>query len=539
MLLLVFLVNKIENVFIVLNITIKMSEKLVSFNSKKRVYNKPVLNTATLENVELSLEQQYILKKFENGENLFITGPGGTGKTMLIQHMIKKALQINKNIQVTALTGCAALLLKCKAKTIHSWSGIKIARGSKMQIISNILKNSRSVGEWRKTQILVVDEVSMMSEKIFDTLEEAGRVVRKNNLPFGGMQVIFCGDFYQLPPVGNSSEPETCRFCFESEKWNCVFKKDNHIPLTHIFRQNDPTYINILQQIRLGELSEENRELLQKYVCREKPENMINPVKLFPIRSKVDYINSIMFSKLETEEVKFPYIKKKNCDMYIDSGIFIPEELLNLCSRLSTKDIEYTLEQLLTNTQMDGEMSLKIGALVMCTFNVDVENGICNGSTGIIQGFANTQSRAPIVKWSCGLTTTMEIRWVQSEDFPSIAIGQYPLRLSWASTIHKIQGATLDTAEIDLGSSVFEFAQTYVGLSRVRSLDGLFLTAFNPNKIKANAKVRAFYDTIKPISEEEMKSFINIDNIELDFDEFSYKSENINESNDIKVVKLR
>lgn len=507
-----------------------MNNKIVSINSNMQV------NKSTIVKIDLSLEQQYAIKKFEKGENLFITGSAGTGKTMLIHHLKSKAKNLGKKIQITALTGCAALLLKCKAKTIHSWSGIKIARGSKSQVITNVMKNKVAVQAWKTTDILVIDEVSMMSQKILEILEEVGRSIRNNTLPFGGIQVIFCGDFYQLPPVGSITEIETCNFCFESPVWNNIFSKENHIELTHIFRQNDPTYIKILQQIRIGELDEESNQILQSFVGRERPIDAIVPIKLFPIRSKVDQINNIMYSKLETEEKMYKYVENTKCVIFLDTGDLIPEPTIKICSKLSVQDIEYTVNQLISNSQIVTELALKIGTLVMCTFNVDIDNGICNGSTGIIESFANTINREPMVRWSNGLITKMEMQWYQSEDFPTIAIGQYPLRLAWAMTIHKIQGANLDMAEIDLGSSIFEFSQTYVGLSRVRSLEGLYLSSFHAHKIKVNPKVKMFYSTIQKKSKEEINEFLQKNNekkSELDFEEFSYKPEN-----DIKVVKL-
>ena len=200
----------------------------------------------------LSKEQEYALAKFRKGENLFITGPGGAGKSRLIFHMTQCAKEARKSFQVCALTGCAAVLLKSGGKTIHSWSGIKIARGPKQKIIDDVLKKRTAVKKWRKVDILIVDEVSMMSEKIFDLLDTIGKITRGSNLPFGGIQMVFSGDFFQLPPVGTYGEPDTEMFCFESPKWLTTFPMKNHIELETIFRQTDPVYINILSQIRRG-----------------------------------------------------------------------------------------------------------------------------------------------------------------------------------------------------------------------------------------------------------------------------------------------
>jgi len=450
----------------------------------------PVLSH-TIDDKQLSPEQQIAYEKFKRGENLFITGPGGTGKTLLIQHFVRYANTIGKKCQVTALTGCAALLLKCNARTIHSWSGIRIAKGDKNQVILRALRNKKAMMDWRKTDILIVDEVSMMSQKIFDILCELGQNARHGSSKFGGIQVIFCGDFYQLPPVGDQNEPETGNFCFESRYWNQIFPPSSYVELTTIFRQNDEKYISILQQVRLGELNAENRDLLSKYVGRTKPENYIAPVKLFPIRAKTEFVNKAMYAKLDGEERNYPCIQKIDCQTYLDSGDPIPPSILNFCKQMDEQDFVRELELLKGNLPFPPELDLKINTLVMCRYNVALEMGICNGTQGIVIGFST--AGAPIIKWANGVVMTMEIQYFQSEECPTVAIGQYPLCLAWAMTIHKIQGASLDMAEMDLGTSIFEYSQTYVALSRVRSLDGLYLSSFNPDKIRVNPKVRAFY----------------------------------------------
>ena len=149
----------------------------------------------------LSEKQQDAITRFMNGDNICITGPGGTGKTFLIKEMIQ---QSKKKIQVCAMTGCAAILLQCNAKTIHSWSGIKLAKGEIEDIVESISNNKWLRKTWRSTQILIIDEVSMMSVKIFELLNIIAKTCRNNSKPFGNMQVIFLGDFYQLPPVNKS-----------------------------------------------------------------------------------------------------------------------------------------------------------------------------------------------------------------------------------------------------------------------------------------------------------------------------------------------
>lgn len=458
------------------------------------------IQISSIQSSHLSGEQQTAYYKFCEGKNLFITGPGGTGKTHLIRSFVEHAATINKTIAVCAMTGCASVLLNCNARTLHSWSGIKLAKGKKSAIIASVVNNPKLVKTWRRTNILILDEVSMLSKKIFEIIEEIGRIVRKSNSPFGRMQVIFTGDFYQLPPVGTDGDPDTERFCFESPSWHQVFSTENHIELKTIFRQTDPIYIDILLQIRAGELNEESKRLLQTYVTRDyDPENHNGciPTKLFPLRVKADYVNTTMFSKIKEKEYVFEAVRRNDCLTYLESTKPIPSAILSKCAKMATSEIEYEFDQLLNNTACSQILRLKKGVAVMCTVNLDMDNSICNGSQGIITDIIERNGiNYPIVRFSNGITKTISPHFWQSEEYPTIAVGQYPLCLAWALTIHKIQGATLELAEIDIGQNIFEFGQTYVALSRVQSLQGLYLSAFNPQKIMANPIVKAFYQRI-------------------------------------------
>jgi ATP-dependent DNA helicase PIF1 len=448
----------------------------------------------------LSREQRQAYDKFVNGENVFVTGPGGTGKTKLVQNFLQYAQTNDKKIQICALTGCAAVLLGCKARTIHSWSGIKLARGSKEQVITSVLKNKNAVRDWKEAKCLILDEVSMLSQKIFEILEEIGRRARRNTSVFGGLQVIFLGDFFQLPPIETENDPGTEKFCFESPVWGRVFSLENHIQLTHIFRQKDANYINILMQVRKGYLDRENVEVLESYVNREYDPSANNgciPAKLFAIRSKVDFINKQMFAKLDEKEFANEAIEKTDCKLMLDTGKAISADLLYKCSLLTLEQKTYEIENLLNNSACSKIYRFKKGASVMCTVNLDMDNQICNGAQGIITDIIEEGPQPTIVvKFSNGIIKRIVPYYWQSEEFPAVAVGQYPLILAWALTIHKIQGATLKLAEIDIGSSIFEYGQTYVALSRIQSLDGLYLSAFHPQKIRANPIVIQFYEKI-------------------------------------------
>jgi ATP-dependent DNA helicase PIF1 len=340
----------------------------------------------------------------------------------------------------------------------------------------------------------------MMSQKIFDLLNYLGKNLRNNSRPFGGIQVVFCGDFFQLGPIGDPEDPESGMFCFESPDWFSIFPKTNHIELKTMFRQTDPRYIHILSEVRQGELSPESIQTLQTYVKREYDPEANNGcvlTKLFPVKNRAEYINKLMFDKLEHPGETFNMIIHTNCTLYLDSGKPIESLVLDKCDQLTLLEREHELEQLITNNNMPKTLDLKIGSAVMCTANLDLEKGICNGTQGVIVDIIGTGDyKQPKIKFANGVVFLMPIHFIQSEEYPSLAIGQIPLILAWALTIHKIQGATLAMGQMDIGQTIFEYGQTYVALSRIQSLEGLYLSSFEPGKIRANPKVKQFYQNI-------------------------------------------
>ena len=442
--------------------------------------------------MELSKEQRIAFDKYVKGENIFITGPGGTGKSALIKKIYLDATLRNKNITVTALTGCASVLLNCKAKTLHSWAGIGLGNSSIEQLVSKIKKNKFSKKSWLKTDILVIDEISMLSLKLFDMLNEIGKIIRNTfSRPFGGIQLIFSGDFYQLPPVGDKNDIDTQRFCFESDEWNTIFHRDCQIRLVKIFRQTDEIYCNILNQIREGKIKRKSNELLLQYVGRKYDENLVvEPTKLYPTRNKVEQINSSKMIELQTKEneysIKFVYdIEISKQDKQI-RDLFTQSEMLA------------ELEFLANNLLCEKIVKTKIGAQVMCVTNIkstEDETLVCNGSQGIVTSYCELTG-CPRVKYNNGVEMVMTRNLWASDKIPGIGVSQVPIILAWALTIHKSQGATLDVAEIDVGSGIFECGQTYVALSRVKSLEGLYLKSFDASRILINKKVKHFYDEL-------------------------------------------
>jgi len=457
--------------------------------------------------MELSREQQIAFDKYVQGRNIFITGPGGTGKSELIRMIYKHAKsQLKKNIHVTALTGCASILLNCKAKTIHSWAGIGLGNGTTKQLVTKIKKNKLLKKLWTETDILIVDEVSMLSLKLFNMLNDIGRVIRGNRKPFGGIQLIFSGDFYQLPPVGHTDDLDTQRFCFESDDWNSVFHRDCQIELKKIFRQTDDTYSSILNQIREGRIKKRSNELLLQYVGRKKELNLVTePTKLFPTKNKVEQINISKMSALDSEEREYKMQYKTKLEITKGHEELIDNDETENNDEIENNEIENNenqveLDFLAANLMCEKEMKIKVGAQVMCIINIKskLTNDIliCNGSQGIVTEFCE-KTGYPKVKYNNGCHKIMTRHTWISDKIPGIGVSQVPLILSWALTIHKSQGATLDAAEIDVGSGIFECGQTYVALSRVKSLNGLYLTSFDASRIRINKKVKEFYESLR------------------------------------------
>jgi ATP-dependent DNA helicase PIF1 len=405
-----------------------------------------------------SLGQKEAFDEYQNGNNIFISGYAGTGKSYLINHIYTNAKERGKHIQITAMTGCAAVLLG-HAKTLHSWASIGLGNAPIEKLIANIRKYNK-VEHWTKIDILVIDEISMMSKSLFELIDQISKRLRKNNKIFGGIQLICSGDFHQLPPI----EEE---FCFESPLWDKTFKKQ--LVFKENYRQKgDLEYQQVLNEIREGKISPESCKLLIECTKKEEPED-IKPTVLYPTKKFADQINSFELITLDTEQ-----------QTYIKS--YTPE--------VTSGPIKDELEK--QKGMYDDKLILKVGCQVMCIANLSQEEGIVNGSQGIITGFVNG---FPEVKFKHITKIIQPHKWI-NEKYEDYSVSQIPLILSWAITIHKAQGITLENATINIGSSVFEYGQAYVALSRLTSREGLYIKSLDIGKIRANPKVVEFYKKI-------------------------------------------
>lgn len=441
--------------------------------------------------VLLSPEQIDAFNAYRKGENIFLTGPGGTGKTHLIRIIYEDALErMSGSVQVCAMTGCAALLLECDAKTLHSWAGIGIAKDNIVDICSSVCTNQFKLKAWTSTTLLIVDEVSMMSSHMFNLLDHIGRTTRRRQgKPFGGIQVIFSGDFFQLPPIRDGAKA-TGEFCFESPLWTSTFHRT--VELTTQFRQTDHVYAQVLNEIREGILSEASSEILNERLritstlATELEDDSFVIPRLLPIRSKVLSINARKYRELGGVEEAYKLS-------------VVPADTLNLTSkqmrkyrRLSSVNIAREVKRLINNRNLDEVFKVKVGTQVMCIVNIDMDTSraIANGSQGVVVGFTG---RIPRVKFRSGLERDVNFHVFKSNSVRGVAVKQIPLMYAWAISIHKSQGATFDTARVDIGSNVFACGQTYVALSRLRTLEGLYINEFDPHKIRVNQVVQQYY----------------------------------------------
>ena len=411
----------------------------------------------------LSQEQKTAVDLIENYCNVFITGSAGTGKSYLIQYL-KKNLN-DRIFHITATTGIASINIG--GTTIHSWASIGIEEIPILEVAKKILsaEGTHTRKKIQNADTLIIDEISMLSKSTFENLNLLLQLVRGNQKPFGGIQLILFGDFFQLPPVKSDE------YCFESEVWQqsdieVVLLKKN-------FRQQQENFLTLLNHIRYGNIT-------------------ANDIKI--INSRFTECNDKIFKPtiITTHNFTAETINNKHLNDIAEKSFLFEAKF---------KGDKNKIEVLRRNCIAKENLTLKIGSQVMMLKNTYHKDGIINGSTGIVKSFVKKRNGyLPVVQFENGVELEIKYDVWEIGKFNSqlgrfeveATMEQIPLILAWAITVHKSQGMSLDKIECDLAKS-FADGQIYVALSRVRNLEGLFIKSFNKNCIKTNQKVVEFY----------------------------------------------
>lgn len=437
------------------------------------------------------MTQSQALDIMKTGANIFLTGEPGSGKTHIINKYVSYLRSCGIEPAITASTGIAATHIG--GMTIHSWSGIGIKTELSRHDIEKIVANKKYSKRFEDAKVLIIDEISMLPPSTLDLVELVCRRAKKNPEPFGGLQVIFVGDFFQLPPISKSDhgrpqqnifESVSERFAFGSGAWQAA--NPTICYLSEQYRQDDKEYLDLLSAIRANRFKENHVARLErrKINYSEAPSGL---PKLFTHNLDVDRVNNEMLAKLDGKYHSF--------EMRGQGPRPLVEALKRGC--LSPETLE-----------------LKIGAAVMFTKN-SPKGFFVNGTLGKVAGF-DPANNYPIVSLRDGRKLTVEpADWVLEDNGVDVArVTQFPLRLAWAITVHKSQGMSLDGAVMDL-SQVFEYGQGYVALSRLRRLSGLHLIGWNNRAVEVHPEIVAKDSDFKSSSfrEAEVFSKMSADNL--------------------------
>ena len=400
------------------------------------------------------MTQKQAFEILKSGRSAFLTGPAGSGKTFLLRLFIKWLEEKNKSVAVTATTGLAATHLG--GRTIHSWAGIGIHDTLTESILKKITDRKQVVKEIRETDVLIIDEISMLHDFRLNMVDQVCRRIRRRpDLPFGGIQVVLSGDFFQLPPVSRQGE-EQARFVVVSEAWEALQPVICY--LDEQYRQESGNDLaEILNALR-------NNRVTEAHVSKLKSRRLENPGGLTELHchnEDIDRINQAKLDGLAGKEREF------------------------FGEKTSLSKDKQLLEQLVKNCLAPDVLRLKYGALVMFVKN-NPDGRYINGTLGKVIAF-NTATGLPLVETRTGRTIKADReKWsLEREGLEIAAFRQLPLRLAWAITIHKSQGMTLDGAYIDL-SKTFEPGMGYVALSRLKNLESLYLKDFNDLSLRMN-----------------------------------------------------
>lgn len=412
------------------------------------------------------MTQKDAIKKMLSGANVFLTGAPGAGKTYTLNKFIEKAEAKGKSVAITASTGIAASHIG--GITIHSFSGLGIEESVTEELLDKVKRNKRVVKRYKNTDVLVIDEVSMLHGNRLDMIDFVARQIRKDPRPFGGMQVILVGDLFQLPPVNrNSAEVD---FIFYSKTWKKLDLEICYITEQH--RQDeDDLLLDILQAMRKNKIEKHHKQALNTRSSQSVSDDKLT--RLYSHNVDVDAINE--------EKLRALSGKSRHWRMHKEGD-------------------RYKLESLIKGVLAPEDLELRVGAEVMFVAN-NFEVGFVNGTRGTVVGF-HKKSGHPIVKIESGRKIRVERHsWKMKEDDRVIAeVEQIPLRLAWAITIHKSQGMSLDAAIVDL-SKAFTPGMGYVALSRVRSLQGLYLSGINDLALVMHKEIYALDELLLEKSE--------------------------------------
>ena len=443
--------------------------------------------------ITLSPDQVRVRVHVAKGNNAFVSGPGGTGKSLLIR-LISADLRLRRvPFAVTATTGAAAVQLQCGAQTVHSFLQCGLANGPMGPIVASIHKRKRLKAKMKSLRVLIVDEVSMLDPEFLDRVDLILREYRdQKGLPFGGLQVVFFGDFFQLPPVGPARDRND--YAFESNVWKQLFRPGDHVDLTTIHRQKDSVFAAMLRDARAGRISDEDVEEINSRVA-EPPDEV--PI-IYCLRRDVERTNEQKLGQIREEVVDFDLETK--CRILASR----PQPWMrDKCRREA--------DSLKKSVPVHGDKTcLKVGALVMATAKLG--RGVINGTVGRVVGFREAEDDSPAnarlyyphgellpeVRFDKGGTILVpKCKWSKEVgDFGVAEVHGLPLILAWAITVHKAQGATLDRAVVDISKS-FAAGQAYVALSRLTRLEGLFLMKpIDKKDFVADPKVLSFYDGV-------------------------------------------
>ncbi|MBL7156061.1 MAG: AAA family ATPase [Candidatus Pacebacteria bacterium] len=419
------------------------------------------------------MTQKQAFEILKLGHNVFLTGSAGSGKTFLLRKYIDFLRDKGVKVGVTAPTGIAATHLE--GITIHSWSGIGINKELSGNDLKKILRKKYLQKRFRTIEVLIIDEISMLHSYCLDMVDRVCKAFKQNSLPFGGLQVILSGDFFQLPPV--SSGTSQASFVNKSYIWQKMDMKVCYLDEQH--RQMDSEFLSILNAIRKNQADDNTSKLLmQRYNQPIKSRTVAT--KLYTHNADVDAINDLKLAKIKGKERKYSMNANGNKNLVeaLKRGCLAPQELI-----------------------------LKKNAAVIFVKN-NFKKGYVNGTLGKVVGFEKDNQDHPIIETYTGSRIYVRPEtWVIEENNCVVAeISQIPLRLAWAITVHKSQGMSLDAAEIDL-SRAFVCGMGYVALSRVRTLEGINLLGFNNLALKVDKDVIELDKEFISFSKEIEKSF--------------------------------